>query len=63
MVGQRLAALSLTLHDVKALGLSAAQGLLVTAPFYWDQNERTRAFARRYLQRFGKMSNFVQASM
>lgn len=60
---QRLAALSLTLHDVKALGLPAAQGLLVTAPFYWDQNERTRAFARRYLQRFGKMPNFVQASM
>ena len=60
---QRLAALSLTLHDVKALGLPAAQGLLVTAPFYWDQNERTRAFARRYLQRFGKMPNFVQASI
>ena len=59
----RLAALSLTLHDVKALGLSAAQGLLVTAPFYWDQNEQTRAFAQRYLQRFGKMPNFVQASM
>lgn len=60
---QRLAALSLTLHDVKALGLPAAQGLLVTAPFYWDQNEQTRAFAGRYRQRFGKMPNFVQASM
>ena len=61
--GQRLAALSLTLHDVKALGLPAAQGLLVTAPFYWDQNDKTRAFAKRYLDRFRKMPNFIQASM
>ncbi len=61
--GQRLAALSLTLHDVKALGLPAAQGLLITAPFYWDQNEGTRAFAKRYFERFRKMPNFIQASM
>lgn len=61
--GQRIAALSLTLHDVKALGLPAAQGLLVTAPYYWDQNERTRAFAKRYMDRFRKMPNFIQASM
>ena len=57
--GQKLAALSLTLHDVKALGLPAAQGLLVTAPFYWDQNDKTRAFARRYFERFRKMPNFI----
>lgn len=61
--GQRLAALSLTLHDVKALGLPAAQGLLVTAPFYWDQNDQTRGFAKRYFERFRKMPNFIQASM
>ncbi|MGI4954025.1 MAG: ABC transporter substrate-binding protein [Janthinobacterium lividum] len=60
---QRIAALSLTLHDVKALGLPAAQGLLITAPFYWDQNEQTRAFAKRYFERFRKMPNFIQASM
>ncbi len=61
--GQRLAALSLTLHDVKALGLPAAQGLLITAPFYWDQTDATRAFSKRYLERFGRMPNFIQASM
>ena len=61
--GQRIAALSLTLHDVKALGLASAQGLLVTAPFYWDQNDQTRGFARRYFERFHKMPNFIQASM
>lgn len=59
---QKLAALSLTLHDVKGMGLQAAQGLLVTAPYYWDQNDDTRAFAKRYFDRFGKMPNMVQAS-
>jgi len=61
--GQRLAALALTLHDVKALGLNNAQDLFVTEPYYWDQNEQTRAFANRFRARFGKMPNFVQASV
>jgi branched-chain amino acid transport system substrate-binding protein len=61
--GQRLAALSLTLHDVKALGLNNAQDLYVTEPYYWDQNDQTRAFAKRYQTRFGKMPNFIQASV
>lgn len=59
---QQMAALSLTLHDVKAMGLPTAQGLIVTSPFYWDQTDETRAFARRYQSRFGKMPNMVQAS-
>ena len=61
--GQKLAPLSLTLHDVKGLGLKAAQGLLVTEAFYWDQNDETRAFARRYMAKFGKMPNMIQAGM
>ena len=60
--GQRVAPLSLTLHDVKALGLRTAQRLVETSPFYWDQNDETRAFSERYLKRFGKMPNMVQAS-
>lgn len=36
---------------------------MVTAPYYWDQNEDTRAFAKRYLKRFGKMPNMIQASL
>jgi branched-chain amino acid transport system substrate-binding protein len=59
---QHLAALSLTLHDTKAMGLKTAQGLLETAPFYWDQNDQTRAFSKRYFDRFGKMPNMIQAS-
>lgn len=61
--GQKLAALSLTLHDVKGLGLPAGQGLLITSPYYWDQTDDTRAFAKRYFDKFGKMPNFIQASM
>ena len=60
---QVIAPLSLTLHDIKALGLKSAQGLLETAPYYWDQNEATRKFAMRYKDRFGKMPNMIQASV
>lgn len=61
--GQKLAPLSLTLHDVKGLGLKAAQGLLVTEATYWDLNDETRAFAKRYMAKFGKMPNMIQAGM
>jgi len=60
--GQSVVPLSLTLHDVKAIGLLAGQGLIETAPYYWDQNEQTRAFGNRYLKRFGRMPNMTQAS-
>ncbi len=60
--GQKLAPLSITLHDVKAIGLQSAQGMIETAPYYWDQNDATRAFADRYRKRTGKMPNMTQAS-
>jgi len=59
---QKVAALSLTLHDTKAMGLKTAQGLLETAPYYWDQNDDTRAFAKRYMEKFKRMPNMIQAS-
>ncbi len=59
--GQHLAPLSLTLLDVKAIGLDAGQGMIETAPYYWDQDDATRAFAARYRKRTGKMPNMVQA--
>ncbi|MES2979745.1 MAG: ABC transporter substrate-binding protein [Pseudomonadota bacterium] len=61
--GQRLAALSLSLHDVKALGLKSAQDLIITEPYYWDQNDESRRFAVRYKEKSGKMPNFIQASV
>jgi len=49
--GQNLAGLLVFLSDVHALGLQTAQGLVVTNTFYWDQNEQTRAFAKRFAPR------------
>jgi branched-chain amino acid transport system substrate-binding protein len=46
--GQRLAALLLFFSDVNALGLKVAQGLTFTASFYWDMNDDTRAFSKRF---------------
>lgn len=47
--GVKLAGLLVFLNDVHALGLEAAQGLVLTESFYWDLNDRTRAFTRRVL--------------
>ncbi len=49
---QILAGLFSEIVDVDAIGLQAAQGMLVTEAFYWDLNDATRAFSRRFAQRF-----------
>src|SRR5436853_6619168 len=49
--GQNLAGLLVFLTDVHALGLPTAQGLIVTNTFYWDSNDQTRAFAKRFAER------------
>ena len=46
--GQRLAGLLVFITDVNALGLNVAQGLSFTETFYWDMNDQTRAFAKRF---------------
>ena len=46
--GQNLAGLLVFITDVNALGLPTAQGLIVTNTFYWDQNDQTRAFSKRF---------------
>jgi branched-chain amino acid transport system substrate-binding protein len=46
--GQSLAGLLIFLTDVHGLGLETAQGLIFTEAFYWDQNDASRAFARRF---------------
>lgn len=50
---QMLAGLFTQIVDVDSIGLPAAQGLLVTEAFYWDLNDATRSFSRRFAQRFG----------
>ncbi len=47
--GTKLAALLMFISDVHALGLATAQGLVCTETFYWDLNDRTRAFTQRVL--------------
>jgi branched-chain amino acid transport system substrate-binding protein len=46
--GQNLAGLLVFLTDVHALGLNTAQGLIFTETFYWDRDEASRAFAKRF---------------
>jgi branched-chain amino acid transport system substrate-binding protein len=49
--GQNFAGLLVFVTDVHALGLPVAQGLILTETFYWDQNDKTRAFAKRFAER------------
>ncbi|RQH15048.1 ABC transporter substrate-binding protein [Bradyrhizobium sp. RP6] len=58
--GQKLAALLLFLTDVKAIGLETAQGLNFTETFYWDMNDKTRAFSKRFAE---KMKNNAPPTM
>ncbi|MBV2144114.1 ABC transporter substrate-binding protein [Falsochrobactrum sp. TDYN1] len=59
--GQRLAALLFTLSEVHGLGLQAAQGLTLTESFYWDRDDQSREFAKRFFDRTGRMPNMIQA--
>jgi branched-chain amino acid transport system substrate-binding protein len=59
--GQRLAALLFTLAEVHGLGLKASQGLVLTEGYYWDLDEQSRAFAKRFMERTGRMPNMIHA--
>ena len=48
--GQKLAALLLFINDVHGLGLKTAQGLTFTESFYWDLNDQTRAWSKRFVK-------------
>jgi len=59
--GQKVAGLLVLLTNIHALGLQAAQGLLFTEAFYWDQNDETRAFSKRFAARHGRPPTMFQA--
>src|ERR1700754_2452871 len=59
--GQKLAGLLMTLAEVHGLGLDAAQGLVLTEGFYWDQSDKTREFSQAFFKRTGRMPNMIQA--
>ena len=61
--GKQLAALFLQITDIDALGLQAANGLVLSEAFYWDMNDATRAFSARFAQRMeGRMPTEDQAA-
>ncbi|TAJ27632.1 MAG: ABC transporter substrate-binding protein [Reyranella sp.] len=60
--GQKLAGLLVFISDVHSLTLARAQGLSLTEAFYWDLNDKTRAFSKRFAAKNnGKMPTSVQA--
>jgi len=62
--GQNLAGLLVFLTDVHALGLEKAQGLIFTETFYWDQNDASRAFTKRFAAaNGGKYPTMVHAGV
>lgn len=62
--GQSLAGLLIFISDVHALGLQAAQGLVLTEAFYWDLNDGTRAWSKRFAEKNGgKMPTMVHAGV
>jgi branched-chain amino acid transport system substrate-binding protein len=60
---QRLAGLLVFLSDVNSLGLNTAQGMYLTTAFYWDRNEGSRKWSRRFFERQKKMPTMVQAGV
>lgn len=61
--GQQMAGLLVLITDIHALGLSAAQGLLLTTSFYWDLDDKTRQWSKRYFAKMGRMPTMWQAGV
>ena len=61
--GQKLAGLLVFVNDIHALGLQTAQGLQLTEAFYWDQNDETRAFSKRFEATMKKKPSMIQAGV
>jgi branched-chain amino acid transport system substrate-binding protein len=61
--GQRVAALLIFESDVQSLGLKTAQGLVLTTAFYWDQNDETRAWTKRFRTKRDKLPNLTTAGV
>ncbi|MDB5632494.1 MAG: transporter permease [Tardiphaga sp.] len=61
--GQQMAALLALITDVDSMGLSTAQGLLLTTAFYWDMDDKTREWSKRYFARMKRMPTMWQAGV
>lgn len=60
---QVIAPLLAYINDVKSLGLEKAQGMYLTEAFYWDFDDRSRAFAEKFFAKTGKMPSASQAAV
>jgi branched-chain amino acid transport system substrate-binding protein len=60
--GQNLAGIVMFISDIHSLGLKMAQGLIITEAYYWDLNDRTRAFGNRFFERMKRMPTMNQAA-
>jgi len=58
---QRLVGLIVFIADIHSLGLESAQGLVLSSAFYWDLNEDTRAWARRFIDKTNKVPTMIHA--
>jgi branched-chain amino acid transport system substrate-binding protein len=59
--GQKVTSLMVWLQMVHSVGLETAKGLYVTSSFYWDLNDETRAWSKKFYERAGYMPSMTQA--
>lgn len=60
---QTVVPLLMFISDIHSLGLNAAQGMYLTEGFYWDKDDKTRAFSRRFFEQHKRMPTMVQAGV
>jgi branched-chain amino acid transport system substrate-binding protein len=61
--GQKLAGLLVFITDINSLGLKVTNGLVITESFYWDLNDDTRAWSKKFFAKVGKMPTMTQAGV
>jgi len=58
---QKLVGLLVFVADIHSLGLKSAQGLILSSAFYWDMNDETRNWSKRFIERTGKVPTMIHA--
>ncbi|RXG89326.1 ABC transporter substrate-binding protein [Bradyrhizobium vignae] len=58
---QKLAGLIVFIADIHSLGLQSAQGLMLSSAFYWDLNDETRAWSKRFIEKTKKVPTMIHA--
>lgn len=59
--GQKLTGLIVFIADIHSLGLQSAQGLMLSSAFYWDLNDETRAWSKRFIEMTQKVPTMIHA--